>query len=84
MYGVVVTRRAQKAIGKIRPRDRKRIGSAIDALAKDPRPRGAKKLSGTDADYRIRVGDYRVLYEIRDDEVLVLVFDAGHRRDVYE
>ncbi|HUM01720.1 MAG TPA: type II toxin-antitoxin system RelE/ParE family toxin [Thermoanaerobaculia bacterium] len=60
--------------GRIRPR--------ILALAADPRPAGAVKLTGLDA-FRIRVGDYRVIYEIRDDVLLVLVLSVGHRREVY-
>lgn len=83
MYTVEFTKRAQKQLGKIRPRDRRRIEKAIDDLAEDPRPHGHRKLSGTERDYRIRIGDYRVLYEIRDGELLVLVFRAGHRKDVY-
>lgn len=56
---------------------------AISALAVNPRPRGCRKLSSSEQ-YRIRVGDYRVLYEIEDDVLRVLVVKVGHRRDVYE
>lgn len=63
----------------------RRIGRAIDALAIDPRPRGSKQLVGrpTERIWRIRVGDYRVLYDIRDAELIVLVIRIGHRREVY-
>jgi mRNA interferase RelE/StbE len=60
-----------------------RIASAIDALAGDPRPSGVTKLRGPEGFYRIRVGDYRVVYAIEDDVLLVLVVRVGHRREVY-
>ncbi len=55
---------------------------AIRALAADPRPQGCKKLTGAEL-YRLRVGNYRILYEIDDDQLFILVIRAGHRRDVY-
>jgi mRNA interferase RelE/StbE len=58
------------------------IKGRIDALADDPRPRGVKKLSDEDL-YRIRVGNYRVIYQIRDKVLLVVVVKVGHRREVY-
>jgi len=65
------------------PRDlQRRLGARIDALGLDPRPRGAKKLQG-ETRYRIRLADYRVVYEVRDDVLLVLVVRIAHRRDVY-
>jgi mRNA interferase RelE/StbE len=51
-------------------------------LARDPRPPGAKQLQGRDA-LRVRVGSYRIIYAVKDDELLVLVVAVGHRRDVY-
>jgi mRNA interferase RelE/StbE len=61
---------------------RDRLRAAIDALAVEPRPRGAEKLAGRD-DYRIRVGDYRVVYAVDDRDRLVLVARIAHRREVY-
>lgn len=61
---------------------RERIAAAIDGLATDPRPSGAVKLAGRD-DFRIRVGDYRIVYAVDDAERLVLVARIAHRRDVY-
>jgi len=66
------------------PRDvQTRLRPRIDALAHDPRPTGCRKLSGEDDLYRIRVGDYRVLYAVRDQVLIVLVVRIGNRRDVY-
>lgn len=66
------------------PRDvQKRLVPAIDALQETPRPPGAVKISGTARAYRIRIGTYRILYEIHDARLLVLVIDVGHRRDIY-
>jgi mRNA interferase RelE/StbE len=59
------------------------IKSAIAALANNPRPYGYKKLKGEDA-YRIRVGDYRIIYEINDDRIIVTVVSIGHRKDIYK
>jgi len=81
-WELVIERRAQKALARIEKRDRDRIAKAIRALAQEPRPSGAKKLAGRDA-YRVRVGDYRVLYEIDGDRLVVLVVDVGHRRAIY-
>ncbi len=82
-YRLVVERKAIKAQEKLPPKLQQRLQQALDALADDPRPPGCKKLSGEDALYRIRAGDYRVIYEVRDTEVLVLVVRIAPRRDVY-
>ena len=81
-YKLLIEKRAQRALGKISQPHRDRIISAIRSLAEYPRPSGVKKLSGRDA-WRIRIGSYRVLYEIYDDKLVVLVVDIGDRRDVY-
>ncbi len=62
---------------------RRRVADAIDALAETPRPAGVKKLAGRGDLYRVRVGDYRIVYRIEDDRLVVLVIRVGHRRDVY-
>ena len=61
---------------------RERIGDAVEALAADPRPPSATKLAGRD-DYRVRVGDYRIVYAVDDDARLVIVARIAHRREVY-
>jgi mRNA interferase RelE/StbE len=81
-YRVVVTPPADRAIAKLDASMRRRVADRLAALANNPRPRGSVKLSGRE-EYRIRVGDYRIIYSIVDDRLLVLVIDVGHRRDVY-
>lgn len=61
----------------------RRIVSAVESLGNEPRPTGCKKLSGSDFAYRLRVGDYRVIYEVFDDIILVEVVRVGHRKDIY-
>ena len=81
-YLVDILRSAQKQLDRINRQDQSRIISAIHALADNPRPQGCQKLSGRPA-WRIRVGSYRIIYEIHDDKLLVLVVTIGHRREVY-
>ena len=81
-HEVFIERRAQRALAKVTRAHRNRIISAIQSLADDPRPPGVRKLSGRDG-WRIRVGSYRVLYEIHDTKLVVLVVDVGDRKDVY-
>ncbi len=67
---------------RLHGRLRDRIAAAIDGLAEDPRPRGSVELAGRN-DYRVRVGDYRIVYAVDDDERLVLIARIAHRREVY-
>ena len=83
-YKVEITRRASRDLGALPPADRKRVARRIDALAAEPRPPGARKLRGADHLYRIRAGDYRILYEVRDQVLVVLVIMIRHRSTVYE
>ena len=71
-YRVEVTRSAVKALRRVNPADAARLRGAITLLAEDPRPPASRPLRGRDA-WRLRVGDYRVLYSIRDDVLLVVV-----------
>ena len=82
-YQVQILPAAQRQLGRIDFPIRRRISKAIDDLTVDPRPAGAKKLVGVPDGWRIRIGDYRVLYEIHDRRLLVLVVEVGHRSDVY-
>jgi len=81
-YTVDILRRAQKQLAKLSRQDHGRIIAAIEALSEIPRPPGCKKLSARPA-WRIRVGPYRVIYEIHDDRVLVLIVAIGDRREIY-
>jgi mRNA interferase RelE/StbE len=83
-YRVEFTSKAAKEIRKLDPPLRRRILTGIAALETEPRPSGVRKLAGFDNAWRIRIGDYRVLYEVRDDIVVVTVFRVAHRRAVYE
>ena len=77
---------ARSATKDLRAIDRKwipKIVAAVGALAGNPRPDGCKKLVGAESTYRIRIADYRVVYEIQDDVLVVLVDRIRHRRDVY-
>ncbi len=82
MYQVRIERKAQKKLEKIPDPYYSNIKAAVLDLANDPRPQGYKKLKGREA-YRIRVADYRVIYEIQDTELIVDVIELGHRKDVY-
>ncbi len=83
MYQVIVERSAEKDLKKLSSEVRPRAISAIQALAKNGRPSGSRKLAGTDNDWRIRVGDYRIVYEIADEIRIVRINRVRHRRDVY-
>ena len=81
-YTVEILRSAQKQLARLDRQAQERIVAAIRALAKDPRPEGCRKLTGRTA-WRIRVGDYRVLYEVEDNRLRILVVSLGHRKEVY-
>ncbi|MFG6446110.1 type II toxin-antitoxin system RelE/ParE family toxin [Microbacterium sp. P07] len=83
-YQVDFTTAAARDVKKLPRPARDRVFSAIDQLSAEPRPPGAKKLVGEKTAWRIRVGDYRVIYDIVDDRLTVTVVRAGHRRDVYD
>lgn len=81
-YTVRIASAAHRQIRKL-PRDgQERVAAVLVLLADEPRPPAAKKLTGRDA-WRVRTGNWRVIYEIHDDELLVMVVAAGNRRDVY-
>jgi mRNA interferase RelE/StbE len=74
---------AVRQLRKLGPPAARRVRAAIDLLATTPPPPGARKLVGGDGAWRVRTGDYRILYEIHDDVLLVLVVADGNRRDSY-
>lgn len=78
---------AAAAVRQLRKLDRsaqRRVQAAIELLAAEPRPNGARKLVGGDGEWRVRTGDYRIVYEIHDNVLLVLVIAVGHRREIYD
>ena len=83
IYKVNIRRKAQKQLAKIPANDYKKVKQAIRDLEHDPRPPGSQKLKGRPG-WRIRQGDYRVIYEIQDDQLIVIVLDVGNRKDIYK
>ena len=81
-YKLVIRRSAGKEIEALPAKDRRRVVTKIQGLATNPRPVGCEKLSGEEK-YRLRQGDFRILYEIVDRELIVTVVKVGNRRDVY-
>ncbi len=81
-YRVLAKRSAVKELEGLPLKDRRRVARRIQGLASEPRPAGCEKLSGQEK-YRLRQGDYRVLYSVDDTELTVTVVKIGHRRDVY-
>ena len=83
VYKVILSREAVKQLDKLSNSVAEPIIAAIGMLSLDPRPPGCKKLKGRDG-YRIRIGNYRVIYEVLDKELVVDVITLGHRKEVYD
>jgi mRNA interferase RelE/StbE len=81
-YKIEILRSAQKQLSKIHYQQQNQIIENIRKLSENPRPSGCRKLSARPA-WRIRIGDYRVIYEINDERLLVLVITIGHRKEAY-
>lgn len=82
-YSVKVSPAAAKQLRKLDPPARRRIQAAIDLLAENPRPPTATQLVGGAGEWRVRTGDYRIIYEVHDTVLVVLVLRVGHRREIY-
>ena len=82
-YRVEFTKAAARQLKKLAHPTRDRVLNAIEDLQDDPRPHGARKLVCEKSAWRIRIGDYRVIYDVFDEELIVTVVRAGHRREVY-
>ncbi|MCP9860809.1 MULTISPECIES: type II toxin-antitoxin system RelE/ParE family toxin [unclassified Cyanobium] len=82
-YEIRLARRALRSLSGLQQRDQQRVASVIDLLADNPRPPGCIALQGETGVYRVRVGDYRIVYEVMDQILIVQVVRIGHRRDVY-
>jgi len=84
MYLITLKKRAAKELLKLPIATLKRASKSIDSLSKNPRPKGSKKLKGSDENmWRIRVGDYRIIYIIEDTIKMVNIRRVGHRKDIY-
>ena len=84
MVQVTFARSARKDLEALSAKTQDRILATIERLRAEPRPHGCKKLIGADNSYRIRVGDYRVVYEVYDREVRILIVRVRHRKDAYQ
>jgi mRNA interferase RelE/StbE len=84
-FKVLFTNKAYKEVEKLDSDAKLQILEAIEDLERDPRPQNSKKLSGELSDYRrLRTGNYRVIYQINDQELKIVVVRAGHRKDIYD
>lgn len=83
-YQVSLAPAAARQMRKFDPQVRRRIQATIELLATNPRPPSATRLVGGAGEWRVRTGDYRIVYEIENDELLVLVLSVGHRREIYQ
>ena len=83
-YSVTIAPAAERQLHKFDPPVRRRIQAAIELLADNPRPPKAIQLVGGSGEWRVRTGDHRIIYEIRDNHLVILVLRVGHRRDIYE
>lgn len=82
-YEVQLARRAQRVLAALERREQQRIRAALDLLADSPRPPNCVAMQGEDSVFRVRVGGYRIVYEVLDTVLLVHVVRIGHRREVY-
>ena len=82
-YKVVISSSAEKSLKKIPKKDVQHIVVAMERLAMHPFPVGSRKLSGYEKIFRIRIGKYRVIYEVEGQKLLILVLKIGHRKDIY-
>lgn len=83
IYEVKLSRRALRSLISLERNQQQRIRAALDLLSENPRPPNCVALRGEDSVYRVRIGDYRIVYEVRDLMLLVHVVRIGHRREVY-
>ena len=83
-YEIIITKSIQKQLDNLPNNIQERVYEKFSQLAEEPRPDGVVKLKGYDNEYRIRIGDYRLVYEIQDEQLIVLLVQCKHRRDVYK
>ncbi|KZL50672.1 addiction module antitoxin [Nodularia spumigena CENA596] len=83
-YQIIITKSIQKQLDNLPNNLKERVYEKIGQLADEPRPNGVVKLKGYENEYRIRIGDYRLRYEIQDQELIILLIQCKHRREVYK
>jgi len=83
-YSITLAPSAARQLRKFDPDVRRRIQAALELLAVEPRPPAAVRLVGGSGEWRVRTGDYRIVYEIKDGQLLILVLPIGHRREIYD
>ena len=83
-YRITLATAAARQLRKLDPPARRRVQAALDLLQADPRPPAATQLVGGAGEWRVRTGDYRIVYEIEGEQVHVLVLRVGHRREIYK
>ncbi len=82
-YEIEFTRAALKAFDRLQAKERRRVSRVLDELEQNPRPIESRRITGSESLLRIRVGDYRVVYQIEEERVTILIARIGHRREVY-
>lgn len=82
-YQIIIPKPVQKQLDSLPKTQRDRAIMALRSIADEPRPNGVKKLKGYDDTYRIRFGDYRIIYKVRDKELIILLLSVSHRKDAY-
>ena len=83
IYRIQIIPSAHRELSGLPRRDQKRVDARILSLADEPRPTGVRALAGQDSLYRLRIGNYRIIYKILDEDLMILVVKIGHRKDVY-
>ena len=83
MYRVEIGPRARRDMRKLSPEIQDQLHPVIQSLSSDPRPPGCRKLVGEKSLWRVRSGNYRIVYEIQDERLIVLLLKVGHRREIY-
>ena len=82
-YNILISASAEKALKKVPKKDRIKIVRFIQTLAISPFPQGVRKLIGEQNVYRVRQGNYRVIYELKNKKLIILILKIGHRKDIY-
>lgn len=82
-YQIIIPKPVQKQLDSLPKTQRDRAIMALRSITDEPRPNGVKKLKGYDDTYRIRFGDYRIIYKVRDKELIILLLSVSHRKDAY-